>query len=62
MDQPDPNMFAEFSSRGGQSQNITIPPGGVRQVAVKFKASRAAYPRPGQCVAAGMDVSSQPEV
>ncbi|GFR50676.1 hypothetical protein Agub_g12928 [Astrephomene gubernaculifera] len=36
-DQVNPDDYAQFSSRNGQSQSITIPTGGVRQMAVRFK-------------------------
>ncbi|KXZ48855.1 hypothetical protein GPECTOR_25g440 [Gonium pectorale] len=36
-DQPNPDDFAQYSSRNGQSQTIWIPPGGIRQMGVRFK-------------------------
>ncbi|KAG2496916.1 hypothetical protein HYH03_004922 [Edaphochlamys debaryana] len=36
-DQANPDDYAQFSSRNGQSQYITIPPGGIRQMSVRFK-------------------------
>ncbi|GIL89936.1 hypothetical protein Vretimale_17931 [Volvox reticuliferus] len=36
-DQPNLDDYAQYSSRNGQSQYITVPTGGIRQMGVRFK-------------------------